>query len=133
MQHPGRRPLAFRPFRWVVWVFLLLIAAALWMGILRTLLLIPGPADVGQEHGYFSPLPPAATRFFFRLNASLLGWRSGNPGGPAGFSSARTGDASQGGCERFSSMDLQIVPGTLWGSFVHWQVYEVGICGDLDF
>ena len=24
---------------------------------------------------------------------------------------------------------LEIAPGTLWGSFVHWQIREVGICG----
>ena len=129
MQYPGRRPLAFHPSRWVVWVFRLLLAAALWLGMLRLLLLIPTPADVDREHSYFSPLPAAGTRFFFRLNAPLLGWRPGNPGGPTGFSSARIGDASQGGCEHFSSMDLQILPGSLWGSYVHWEVYAVGICG----
>ena len=73
MQCPGRRPLAFRPFRWVVWVFLLLIAAAPCMGMPRFLLLIPTPADVDQEHSYFSPLPAAVTRVFFRLNAPLPG------------------------------------------------------------
>jgi len=132
MQYPGHRPLAFRPFRWVVWVFLLLIAATLWLGILRILLLIPGPTDVGQEHSYFSPLPAAATRLFFRLHAPLLGWQSGSMGDPMDFSSPWSGNVPQGDCVRFVSMDLQIVPGTLWGSFVHWQVYEVGICGEPD-
>ena len=132
MQYPGRRRLAFHPFHWVVGVFLLRITATLWLGMLRILLLIPTPADVNQKHSYFSPLPAAETRLFFRLNAPLLGWRSGNPGGPMGFSSARSGSTLEGGCVRFSSMDLQIVPGSLWGSFVHWQVYEVGICGELD-
>ena len=100
--------------------------------VLRILLLIPTPADVDQEHSYFRPLPVAATRVLFRLNAPLLGWRPGNPGGPMGFSSAPSGDVSEGGCMRFSSMDLQIVPGSLWGSVVHWQVYEVEVCGEPD-
>ena len=129
MLPPRRRRLAFRPFRWVVWVFVLLLAAALWMGMLRTLLLIPTPADVNQEHSYFSPLPAAVTRYFFRLHAPLLGWRSGSLGHPTGFSSVWSGDVPEGECVKFSSMDLQIVPGSSWGSFVRWQVREIGICG----
>jgi hypothetical protein len=129
MQYPGRRRLPFRPFRWILWVLPLLIAAALCMGMLRSLQLIPTPADVGQEHSYFSPLPAAATTFLFRLNAPLFGWRSGSLGDPTGFSSAWSGEVPEGECVTFSSMDLQIVPGSSWGSFVHWQVREIGICG----
>ena len=129
MQYPGRRPLAFRPFRWVVWVFLLLMATALCMAMPRFLRLIPTPAEVDQEYSYFSPLPVAVTWFFFRLNAPLLGWQPGSSGDPTAFSSVWSGNVPEDACVTFSRMDLQIVPGTLWGSFVHWEVRQSTICG----
>jgi hypothetical protein len=129
MQYPGRRRLPFRPFRWVVWVFLLLIAATLWMVMLRSLMLIPTPADVDRAYSYFSPLPAAGTWVLFRLNAPLFGWQPGSLRDPTGFSSVWSGNVPEDTCVTFSSMGLQIVPGTSWGSFVHWQVRPITICG----
>jgi hypothetical protein len=116
----------FRPLRWIV---LLLVAAGLWI----VMLVIPTPADVDHEHSYFSPLPATAFMYFFRLNAPLLGWHPWFPTEKykMSFSSAKS-IVPERGCVRFSGMYLEIAPRSLWGSFVHWEVGEIGICGEPD-
>jgi hypothetical protein len=129
MQNPRRNRFVFRPFRWAV---LLLMICALWLGFLRIMLLIPTPADVDYEHSYFSPLPATLFVHFFRLNAPLLGWHPWLQENKYRMSFSNTG-AFMGpteGCESFSGMYLEIVPGPLWGSHVHWEVHEITICGE---
>ena len=131
MQNPRRNRLDFRPFRWV---FLLLLTVALWLGFLRILLIIPTPADVDYDHSYFSPLPATLFVPFFRANARLLGWHLWMPQDQYTMSFADSTDLSgaMNGCVSFSGMYLDIKPGLLWGSYVHWAVRQITICGHPD-
>jgi hypothetical protein len=116
------------------WVVLLLVIGALWIGFLRLMLVIPTPAHVDEEHTYFSPLPATLFVHFFRLNAPLLGWQPGWEASKYRMSFSNSG-AFNGpieGCESASVMDLEIAPGSVWGSFVHWEVRQMTICGHLD-
>ena len=124
-----RHRVVSRPVRWVIY---LLMAVVLWIGFLRLALIIPTPADVDYDHSYFSPLPAPAFAYFFRLNAPLLGWHPWFPPEKYKMTFASGGNSSvpEGGCLQFSGMYLDIAPGSLWGSFVHWEVRHVGICGE---
>jgi hypothetical protein len=131
MQNPGRNRLVFRLLRWAI---LLLVICALWIGFLRIMLIIPTPADMDDEHTYFSPLPAALFVHFFRLHAPLIGWQPGWQDSPYRMSFSNRGSFSGpiDGCESSSVMDLKIAPGSVWGSFVHWEVRQMTICGHLD-
>ena len=127
MLHARRNRFVFRPFHWV---FLLLIIGGLWIGFLRIMLIIPTPADVDYEHTYFSPLPATVYVYFFRLNAPLLGWHAWLQEDKYTMSFANAGKFTvpEESCVSFSGMYLQIKPGSSFGSFVHWEVREIGIC-----
>ena len=131
MQNPRRNRLAFRPFRWV---FLLLISCCLWIVFLRVLLIIPTPGDVDNEHSYFSPLPARAFMYFFHLNAPLLGWHPRFPGDQytTSFGTGEDFNLAKGGCASSPVMFLKIAPGLLWGTYIHWEVVQITICGHTD-
>ena len=124
-----RNRIASRPVRWIIF---LLTAVVLWIGLLRILLIIPTPADVDYEHSYFSPLSAPVFASFFRLNAPLLGWHAWFPPEKykMTFAGPENSPVPEGGCLLFSGMYLDIAPGSLWGSFVHWEVRQIGICGE---
>jgi len=104
------------------------------MGFLRILLVIPTPADLDHEHRYFSPLPATLFVQFFHANARLLGWHPWMQQDRYTMSFTDTGGFSgpTEGCESFSGMYLDIAPGLLWGSYVHWEVREITVCGHTD-
>ena len=131
MLNARRHRAVSRPVRRVIFV---LVAVVLWIGFLRITLIMPTPADVDYGHTYFSPLPAPVFAYFFRLNAPLLGWHPWFPPEKykMTFSSAGNFSVPEGGCVQFSGMYLDIAPGTLWGSYVHWEVRHIGICEELE-
>src|SRR5215216_4792776 len=124
MQTPRQKRFVSRLY---LWAFLLMMSCALWMGFLRILLVIPTPADLDYEHRYFSPLPATLFVQFFRANARLLSWHPWMQQDRYTMSFTDTGGFSgpTEGCESFSGMYLDIAPGLLWGSYVHWEVREI--------
>jgi hypothetical protein len=127
-QNSRRNRFVFRPFHWVL---LLLMICAVWIGFLRIVLIIPTPADVDYEHSYFSPLPATLFVPFFRLNARLLGWHPWMQENKfrMSFQSGGNHSVPEDGCVSFSGMYLKLAPGLLWGTYVHWDVRQVTICG----